>query len=262
MESWWGSFSLAQEEVVKKQIGPLSLVISQEMREWRIYYERSPEWSENEVEREEEILARFCADAETLQERYVLANAPRQMEIYPALADRPVVAQPEKPFYIPTQQHVTLFISTPLWLKITYDEGRNVLTEIPIIRPSDTWFGPNTMEGESCYASRTRARLNPEELPRRFHRAITPVQIYNESSSHLLLEKINLPVPFLGLYESRDKQLWTQEVKLVKEKNEVTAGLEILPGPPLQILQAKRLADSRLRVGGNTIIRKISGFLG
>ena len=262
MKSWWGSFSLAEESTLKKQIGPLSLVISQTMGEWRIYYDRSPEWSEAQTDREEEVLEAFCACTESLQERYVLHDSSQYVDLIPALADQPVVAQPERPFFIPTRQQATLFISTPLWVRIAYNKGENVLTEIPIIRPSDTWFGPNTMEGESCYASRTSGRMSLDDIPRRFHRAITPVRIYNESSSHLLLERINLPVPYLDLYESINQQLWTQAVKLVKDKNEVTAGLEILPGPPQQIPQAERLSASREQISGNTIIRKISGFFG
>lgn len=262
MKSWWGSFALAAGGSVKKQIGPLSLVICRAKPEWRIYYEHSLAWSESEPEKEEEILEHFHIGTETLQERYVINDGPQQVDIAPTLADRSVVAQPERPFYIPAGQEATLLISTPLWVKIAYDDGKKVLGEIPIIRPSDTWFGPNTMEGESCYASRTNARTVTSELPRRFHRAVTPVHISNESSSQLLLERINLPVPFLNLYESVDQQLWTQAVKLVKDKNEVTAGFEILTGPPQQIPEAELLVTSREKVSGNTIIRKISGFFG
>lgn len=260
MKSWWGHFNIAEAGSIKKQIGPLSLVVRQEPGEWRIYYDRSAEWLETQADQEDTSLEQFRVCDETLKERYVLHDTPQYVDLVPALADRSVVIQPEKPFYIPAQQHATLFISSPLWVKIAYDDGENMLTEIPIIRPSDTWFGPNTMEGESCYASRTSARMSAHDLPRRFHRAITPVQIYNESTSHLLLERINLPVPYLDLYEAVNEQLWTQAVKMVKDKNEVTAGLEILPGPPPQIQEAKLAAAAREKIGEYTIIRKISGF--
>jgi hypothetical protein len=260
MTSWWGNFNIGREGSVKKQIGPLSLVIMNEIGEWKIYYDRSMEWSENRGEEEARILEKFEVYPDTLKERYVLSESPQYVHLSPVLADRSVVVQPEKPFYIPTQQNTTLFISSPLWVKLSYDAGVSVLTEIPIVRPSDTWFGPNTMDGESCYASKTSARMSLKDLPRRFHRAITPLQIYNDSESHLLLERINLPVSCLDLYESADEQLWTQEIKMVKDKNEVTAGLEILPGPPQYTPEARRLSEAREKMDENTIIRKISGF--
>ena len=55
-----------------------------------------------------------------------------------------------------------IYVSTPLWVRVDVHDPPQFLQEIPVIRPSDTWFGPSTREGELGYAGRTHGRLNFE----------------------------------------------------------------------------------------------------
>ena len=59
MKSWWGHFNIAEAGSIKKQIGPLSLVVRQEPGEWRIYYDRSAEWLETQADQEDTSLEQF-----------------------------------------------------------------------------------------------------------------------------------------------------------------------------------------------------------
>jgi hypothetical protein len=259
MKTWWGTFDLSKKGILQKQIGPLWLAIKQNTYEWQIYYEKITAW-QDDAEGSAVSPESFVLGDETLKERYVLNNNAQKVVLMPALADRAVVARPVTPFYVPVGQTATIFISTPLWVTVALGEEKELLTEIPILRPPDTWFGPDTLTGELCYASRTSGRMAISELPKRSYRATTPVQIRNDSDSHLLLERINLPVPYLEIYEAADHHLWTQAVKMVRKEDAETATLEILDGPPTQIQGAKLLSDAREQMQGKTIIRTISGF--
>ena len=260
MKTWWGTFDLSKEGVLQKEIGPLWLAIQQDKYEWQVYYERIAEWNDAPTAPEITHSESFLLGDETLKERYVLNNNTQQVILMPTLADRAVVARPATPFYVPARQAATIFISTPLWITISLGEEEMRLTEIPILRPSDTWFGPDTRTGELCYATRTSARMAISELPKRFQRATTAVQLHNDSDSHLFLERINLPVPYLEIYEADDHHLWTQAVKMVREEDSETATLKILSGPPTQIHGAKLLSHPREQIKEKTIIRTISGF--
>lgn len=258
MKNWWGVYDFNTAQKIQTQIGPLCLAIESDSSELRLFYDRDPDWQEHN-EADNCSLASFFATL-PLQERYVFRADARGITLLPALADRSVVVQPATPFYLPAGHSVTVFISTPLWVHISLGTHDDTLKELPTLRPSDTWFGPNTMEGELCYASHTSARISIDNLPTRSHRAITPVQIVNESSSALFLERINLPVTYLDIYETDSCQLWTQGVKMVKNANDETAGMELLAGPPADVAGAVQLTEARNKASERTIIRKISGF--
>ena len=57
-------------------------------------------------------------------------------ELLPNLADRPVVARPAVPFFIPPGEELELFVSTPIWVQLR--SGTTDLVELPCLRPSDT----------------------------------------------------------------------------------------------------------------------------
>ena len=121
-----------------------------------------------------------------------------------------------------------------------------MIREMPIERPSDTWFGASTMEGELCYAGTTKARLNLANVPVRAHRAITAVMISNMASTQLVVERLDLPVPYLYLYDTRDGVLWTQAVTLVRTRDTEMATFQVESGPPEEARKANLLGDPRL----------------
>ena len=77
---------------------------------------------------------------------------------------------------------MTIYVSSPVWIRLETATG-TLLDELPTIRQSDTWHGPNTREGELCYASRTFCRTNIDALPIRQNRALSPVIIYNHENA-------------------------------------------------------------------------------
>lgn len=251
---WWGEFELAEDERRWWSLGPLLLGAERKQREWRFGYEESPDG--------------IAASAETnraLDElanagRFVFANPGAEIRLTPALADRPVVTRPLSPLYIAPGEEAMLFVSSPAWVRIEAVEPKVELADIPVARPSDTWFGPSTREGELCYATRTHGRLRLEDLPVQPYRIITPLEITNESKSELKLERVSLPVRYLTIYSSSAHDLWTQEVKMRCEDEAQLVTMRIKEHVPSQISGAELVAPPRKQQEAQVIKRALSSL--
>ncbi|MCB2182480.1 MAG: DUF432 domain-containing protein [Desulfobulbaceae bacterium] len=255
---WWDITQIGDNGVTEKYIGPIWVAVKKNKSEWQLHVKRQDPFDSLELSFQESVEI----TEDTLLERFFYDNKSSQVQFFPYLADRPVVSRPVRPFSIPSKQKATIYVSTPLWLgvRIGASGTLTLIKEIPVLRPSDTWFGPNTISGELCYSSKTSARLSLEELPKRSHRAITPIIILNESNEHLLVDRVNLPVPYLCLYETEERMLWTQAVKLTRKHDSEIVSLEIIDGPPVEIPTARLFSEPRLHTEEKTIISKISSF--
>jgi hypothetical protein len=182
------------------------------------------------------------------------------LRLLPRLPDRPVVSRPDTPFYVLAGEEIRLFVSSPVWVHVL--SGERELLEIPIYRPSDTWFGPSTREGEVCYASWTSGRTELAELPRRPHRAVATVRVENHTEKSVLVERLNIPVPYLALYAAADGSLWTQGVTLRMVEDGATAEIHIAKEGPPEAPGATRLADPREDADRNLLVRALSALIG
>lgn len=250
-DNWWGTFELTEKQTRQWEIGPLSLFIRCSGHEWQVAHTRNDNetnhWTIHDSDRLPEQIDNYT--------RYIFQQTSPQLTLIPLLADRPVIARPHVPFNLTAGEETTLYISSPLWLELAAGKSTKKMAEIPIQRPSDTWFGPSTLEGELCYASTTHCRLNLEELPQRRHRAITPVVIRNRADSTLLVERLNLPAPMLPLYASAKGQLWTPKITLIREQDGDMAALKIDSKPPSQAGDAVQLSQPREATRGSILIR-------
>ena len=182
-KNWWGGIELARGDSATWTIGDLTLQVARADSEWRVGWAR-PGHVDSESGSWSMELGLGDAHLESL-ERHVFRETEPQLCLSPALADRPVVTSPEMPLYVLPGEAATLFVGSPLWICILVHESRQAIGEFPIRRPSDTWFGPSTREGEICYATRSQAALDPDNLPLLPRRAVTPVRIRNLASSAL-----------------------------------------------------------------------------
>jgi hypothetical protein len=221
--TWWEAQQVPSGHHLQCSIGSLALTISHGKDEWALSSSAIAE-EEAEARASFKILKELPEEAD---ERFVQSGESGQVILSPRLADRPVVIRPRQPVFLLSGQTITLYLSTPIWLQIMVGDPAVLLKELPVLRLSDTWFGPSTREGELCYAGRTQARHDPAELPDRPHRAITPLTIHNKASSPLPLEKISLPVPMLALYGDQQGKLWTQKVTLTRQEQGELASIQI-----------------------------------
>lgn len=175
--------------------------------------------------------------------RHLFTSAPSAVRVTPGLADRPMVIRPTSPTRIGPGEEAEVFVGSPVWIRIEADEL--TLAEVPAERPSDTWFGSSTRSGQLCYAARSRARLNLDNLSAKEDRVVTPTKIRNQCDEPLDLDRWSLPVEFLSIYQGEAGWLWTEAVTLTREHPEHLAKLEIESGPPERALSHEPLSTSR-----------------
>lgn len=240
--AWWGAVRVPQGSARRWRIGPFHLRVARFAGEWRL--EREVDKTDPLAD-ELELAEAVEIDAEPLArvDRYGFAGDDEELDLEVALADRAVVSRPEESFRLPAGERITLFVGTPLWIRIS--AGGRLLSDEPILRPSDTFFGQTTMEGELCYASRTFCRARLEKTIRRPHRALSAVHIQNLAEEPLPLERIKLPVPYLALYLAADGRLWTEDVSFERREGAAdTSRLE--KHPPNHAQGARLLAPARI----------------
>ena len=260
---WWGKFGADIGQTLQWEIGPLNLAVRRLANEWQIAFDpnevvpdETSSWQHNPT----------APDLDTLDyaqmERHTFNETSESLSVMPALADRPVIIRPLTPFYVTPNQDAVIYVSTPLWVRVDVHDPPQFLQEIPVIRPSDTWFGPSTREGELGYAGRTHGRLNFENVALQAYRAVTQVIIRNRTGISLLVERLSLPVPYLALFESADGQLWTQTVIMTSTRETGMANFDIEPHPPGQAGTVKRISEPRQQSTHNMVIRAFGALFG
>lgn len=219
--TWWGEYAIPTGEARRWRIGPATLWLEHRPGEWVVRQESGGDpfadslevalpCSRDEVEKLEVPQQRFAEGA----------SASDRVGLLPRLADRDVISRPEDPFSVLPGADVTVHVGTPLWVEIALLPGPRPVMELPLVRPSDTWFGANSRIGQLCYASRTRCRMRAEDVRWSPHRAVTEVMIRNASSTPLPIERINVPVPMLELWVRDSGALCTSHISYTREGDE------------------------------------------
>jgi len=254
LSSWWGSFNFNSGQNKQWHIGPLTLIVRCLDGEWQVAHEIADDFDDIDASWQTTDTDLMPETLDT-NSRYIFRQTSGLLSITPLLADRAIISRPITPFNLTAGEEVTLYVSSPVWLELSVGSSAKKLQEVAIQRPSDTWFGPSTREGELCYASSTHCRLNLEDLPQRPHRAITPVLIRNQADTTLSVERLNVPAPLLPLYAAANGQLWTSKISLIREKDGDMAELQIDNTSPLEAKAAEQLSKPRQTASGSALIR-------
>lgn len=265
-EVWWGSYPFDMGASAQWEFATLRIAAQRLPREWLVAYE--PVAGENGEEtwrfgyREGGLKQSQFSEVS----RYVFQATTEQLAVLPALADRPVVSRPYTPFTVPAGEGATIYVGTPLWFTLAAGSPP-AMFEIPIDRPSDTWFGASTLEGELGYASRTYGRLNLENITLSPTVAVTQVHIHNNSREALHIERLNLPVPFLSLFQTGQGDLWTEAVTVQQTEGTSLAKFSIGEVPSTGEKGAQLIAPPRQKPQKGMLIRafgalKLHGFEG
>lgn len=224
--TWWGSHVLTQGDTGLFRVGPCTLWIKRFPQDVRVAYRYDDDPLTSNVEVSVPSDEDLPSENVTI-DRFSFRKPPKSISLTPVLADRSVVIRPEYPFSVLSGEEVTLYVSTPLWIRLQTSDPASTLTDIPSYRPSDTWFGPSTREGELCYASRTAGKLELHDVAFYPHRAVTPIKLRNKAKDKLVLERVQLPVQYLSLFHTQEGSVWTQAVTLTREETGELAALQI-----------------------------------
>lgn len=241
-ERWWQPQEVPRRHTLHCTMGPLALQLQRNADEWRVAWKHGEEIEAGST-------ANLSLEPGTLEaetyERYAFKGADDFVTLRPMLADRSVVVCPVQSLFVPSGEETTLYLSSPVYLNLQVGHPPVTLRELPMLVLSDTWFGPNTRNGELCYAGKTLARQEVSNVPRRVHRAVTAVHIRNEAPSSLPLDKLSLPVPVLSVYGAKDGSLWTQGVSLVRSNHSDLAEMKVDKAPPRQAGQVEMISGPR-----------------
>jgi hypothetical protein len=261
--TWWGQFQMNTGQTMRWQIGPLMLAMQRLPNEWQLAYQQDDVIDPTTDEWDWKITNTGIDELDYgTVERYIVEPTEESLHVMPALADRPIITRPLQPFFVLPGDRTIIFVSSPLWVRIATGDPLQQLQEVPIHRPSDTWFGPSTMEGELCYAGRTHANLNFENVPLHAHRAITQIVIHNQADTQLHIERLSLPVPYLSLFESTDDILWTEAVTMVRTRETDMATFQVEKDPPTAAIEAQRIFEPRQQPTHNMVIRAFGVLFG
>ncbi|MDN3650463.1 hypothetical protein QWZ13_16260 [Reinekea marina] len=256
---WWGAFQFEVNEAASWSIGSRQFVLRRLQAEWNIWNVDALEEAGVTVLEQGKIAPNTLPDDESLC-RYLFKATESQIIIQPALADRSITSRPSRPLNIMPGETGRLYVSTPLWFQVTIAPEHDPFFDQPFWRPSDSWFGPTTIEGEMCYSKHTDARLNLELIERRTHRAITPVNVVNDSNEVLVIDQFNLPVPMLSLFSDRSGYLWTEALTVTREQDEDSVVLTLDKSAPSEAGEAQRVAAPRIEVSKHRLIRSLSSL--
>ncbi len=216
---WWREYHFAIEQTRRWNFAGLELQLKRNAQEWHIETYRHPHQHEDAHDWSISDTNLLLPESSVLQ-RYIFNQTGDNIKLSPALADRSVVIKPINPLFIPANQAVTLFVSTPVWMRVSTTQATDKpLIDIPIIRPTDTWFGSSPIRGEICYATKVFGRIDLAQLPIRAFRAVTPVYIENHGSQTMPIERINIPTALLPLYSATDGRLWTPTLAIELTNN-------------------------------------------
>ncbi len=153
-----------------------------------------------------------------------------ELLLQPILPNRPLVLAPEVPFTLLPGARARVYVRVPLTVRVQLHprDGGTVLQEISTLNLSDTWWG-DFVEGELSYWLHTTARrvLRPELLVP--HLAICPLELVNESTKDLRVEKLTLRTAHLTLFCGGDDTggYWTDLTRVRYQGDAVESQIEV-----------------------------------
>lgn len=144
--------------------------------------------------------------------RWAPRNISDSINIMPAFPDMPLVINSDYPLKVTPGGSIAIFTRIPIWLRISMGQSNSVLTELPTVNLSRTWFG-TPLEGELCYWSTTKARRSLENVEAKPYLANCPIQVSNKSEDDLSFEKFCFRVERLKIFRYAN-ELWADKSHL------------------------------------------------
>ena len=253
----WGSFELPSGSRARLRVGPLTLWVERTPHEWLLASKRDRDASDELGDLVTDWPEPPPDSADQL--RCAAGTTGHALRTVPALADRPIVIRPEQPFALLAGDEAVFYFGTPLWVRLLAGDPARILVELPGVRPSDTWFGPSTREGELCYAAKTRARMDLAEISPSPARALTRIHLRNTASQTLNFARIKIPIAQLGLFLAADGRHWTEGLRVDIEAEEVECRVDA--SAPAEAGEVARVADARSQSPG-VFRRTLAALLG
>ena len=256
LRSLWDPVPVKPPSPVYASLGPVELWIRRMGEDWFVAYQR----------REPEVAVsppRSLPPTAALEElpwsRWISSGLSDQIRLVPALPDRSVVVRPKFPLNVPRGESALFYVNIPVWVRVNVGEKSDLtLNEIPSVILSNTWFGEPT-SGELCYALKTKALRDLEELSNHPYMATCPVRVENQAPTDLDFQRICIRVEHLHVYRGA-RRLWTNQVEVIFKGEDFTSQINVLKYAPKLEGTSERLCAAREPVE-RSLLKKSFSFL-
>lgn len=226
---WWGSFLVDNQQSRYSKIGNIIVCIDNYNHEWQL-----------DIYRESNL-------TQTKTKTLGTQLSTNEINLKPALPDRTLHAKLLSPLVIPPDGSITLYLSTPIWIRIEIGAKPIALDEIPTHILADTWWGKNTVEGELCYAANPMPSLRSDDLPQDPTHVMSMMFMHNQSRDRIFLQDIRLPLPFLSIFCDERNHLWTEQVNVIFDQ--ITEPTTVItPTPPKELNNPTLISHPRIAV--------------
>lgn len=233
----WGSFSLSSaEETNAYELGDLKLWFKHKDEEIWIGHRYADSDDETSA-------AKTTAPEDLEWARWAPKDPVDSVKIMPAFPDLPLVVNSEFPLRVNPGGSIQIFTRIPVWVRISIGKKDIVLTELPTIKLSKTWFG-TPMEGELCYWATTKARRSLSNVERKPYLVSCPIQITNKTETDLDFEKFCFRVERLKIFTYRE-ELWSDETRIVYQGEEQHSDISMSGRLPKGMENARLISPPR-----------------
>ncbi|EKE85268.1 hypothetical protein [Idiomarina xiamenensis] len=218
-----------------------------------------------------EHLAILPADSEPEQFddmlRWVPGKQQHQLHIKPVLPHLPVVVKPTRGIAIPGNSRAQFYTAIPMSLQLFINPAMPHSEPEPVYEMAteplqQTWFGLNTREGEVCFASADYLRLSPELLDVAAHHVLMELRVVNKESRTLRIDKLNIPVMYLPIYQLSNQQYWSPTVTIINERHSDALKLNYARTIGRKADNPKLVGEARLKSDSRTFFRALEAIIG
>lgn len=240
-DQFWGDFTLEQDATITRDIGNLSLRLRSNANEiWVASRDMTT------------VRNKKISDKDFVWSRWVMKDEHTALQLAPQTPDRPVIVVPEYTFRLVPGATARIYVRIPLWVAILYSDSR-VLTEIPTVTLTKTWFG-GPAEGELCYGISTTARRTIIRKDIQSHQMVCTITVSNKSDEDLQVEKILFRVERLTIFQ-KDDCFWSDETEIVYHGGKHHSDIIMTGRVPDEVKEAKKKMGPRNPVKKSFTVR-------
>ena len=257
---WWGSYEIEAGQSRFWRVGNIVICVDRFSNEWYIASSQVDSLEDLPEADKDSAATKLNIPHDKLNFKTFTFRTQAQLSLTPVLPDRPLASTLERPLYIPGDEEILLYVSSPVWVRVETGNANIILDEIPTFILSDTWLSTNTIEGQLCYAGYTHCSAHLKTLPSGPDRIISPLFIRNYSKKLLLLTKLTVPLPYLSVYSDADNFLWTEQLYLYREGDHHPE-VEVAKGPPKALAEITCLSPARKELIATSGLKKFFNSL-
>lgn len=190
--------------------------------------------------------------------RWATKKNAQKIRLVPVFPDLPLVVTSEYPLRISSNTNIQIFTRIPVWIRINLPDKDYLLTEIPTVKLSRTWFG-TPLEGELCYHATTKARRNLSQVEHKSFVVNCPIVISNKAKNDLNFENFCYRVERLSIY-LHEKELWADETRIIHQGEDLNSDVIMTGKLPEGIDKKMLLSKPRREIQKSLATRTFKRF--